>query len=89
MNRKQLSDTVAEKLGTTKTRGAEIVTSVLDTIADHLHEGEDVRLRGFGAFAITELKARKYYNPQTGDEIQAPDRKVVRLRPYSALDLED
>jgi len=50
-----------------------------------LARGEKVTLVGFGTFQIMERKARKGRNPQTGQTIQIPARKILKSRPGKAL----
>ena len=50
---------------------AEKVVSVfLDTVTNTLKAGNEVRLLGFGTFAVQESKAREGRNPATGATIQ-------------------
>jgi len=46
-----------------------------------LARGERVTLVGFGTFQVTKRKARRGRNPQTGQTIQIPARKVPRFKP--------
>jgi DNA-binding protein HU-beta len=44
-----------------------------------------VKLVGFGTFSVSNRKARMGRNPQTGEEIQIPARKVPVFRPGKEL----
>ncbi len=87
MNKKELIDKVAAKAGMTKKQAGEAVEAVLEAIVEALKSGEEVRLVGFGTFRVVEMKAREGRNPQTGEKIKIPARKVVKFRPGRALEL--
>jgi integration host factor subunit beta len=52
------------------------VNTVLDTITGALKNGQRVELRGFGAFAAKERKARVGRNPRTGASVDV-DQKLA------------
>lgn len=51
-----------------------------------LTRGEKVILVGFGTFQVIERKARKGRTAQTGQAIQIPDKKDLKLRPGKGLE---
>lgn len=55
------------------------------TITGTLSKGEKVTLVGFGTFQVMERKASRGRNPQTGEEIQIPAKKVPKFRPGKRL----
>ena len=57
MNKNELIAAVAEHTGTTKVASGEAVDAVFDAITKALKKGEEVRLVGFGTFAVTARKA--------------------------------
>ena len=52
---------------------------VLSSITEALGKGDAVSLVGFGTFKVTERKARKGRNPQTGEEIYIAASKVPKF----------
>ncbi|HID57119.1 TPA: HU family DNA-binding protein [Candidatus Poribacteria bacterium] len=76
---------VVEKAGLTKKQAAAAVDAVLDTIRESLASGEKVSLIGFGSFDVKERKAREGRNPQTGEKIQIPAKKVPVFKPGKQL----
>jgi len=80
MNRSDLFEVVHEKTGMTKKASEEAVSLILDTIKDSLDSGETVKISGFGVFEVRTKKARKGRNPQTGEEVIIPQRRVVSFR---------
>jgi len=85
MNRQELVTKITKDTGITKTCAAKVITSFLDGISRSLKKGSPVTFVGFGTFKTTQRKARTARNPQTGDTIKVPKRKIVRFTPGKAL----
>ena len=71
-----LTDGVTNYTGLTKTESREAVSAIISVITDSLARGERVTLVGFGTFQVGTRKARTGRNPQTGESIQIPAKKV-------------
>ena len=56
------------------------VDAFFDTMSDHLAQGGRIELRGFGAFALSNLHERRASNPNTGEAITASAKTVIRFR---------
>jgi len=76
MNKAELIDEVILYTGLTRTESGEAVNAIMLVITDSLARGEKVTLVGFGTFRVTERKARRGRNPQTGEAIQISAKKV-------------
>ena len=63
----------------------EVLDSILNTIAITLQTGEEVALHGFGKFVTVTAKARVGRNPQTGEKVAIPARRVVKFKPAKEL----
>lgn len=85
MNKAELINDVAERIGDSKQKGEEVVNAVFDAITAALKRGDEVRLPSFGVFAVSETKERKARNPQTNEEVIVPAGKRARFRPGKAL----
>lgn len=85
MNKNDLVASVADKTGLTKSQAAEALDAVLDTIASALKKGDDVKLLGFGNFAVAHRKATTARNPQTGATVNVPASKAPKFKPGKAL----
>ena len=85
MNKNDLVGVVAERAGLTKAQAGEAVDAVLDAVTSTLKSGDDVRLVGFGTFAVTRRKATKGRNPATGAEIDIPASNQAKFKPGKAL----
>ncbi|MBU0600106.1 HU family DNA-binding protein [bacterium] len=84
MTKVDLINAVAD-IGLTKKKAGEVVNCVLDTIKDSLSEGDKVQLIGFGSFEVKERPARRGRNPQNGEAIDIPAKKVPVFRAGEAL----
>ena len=76
MNKNDLVSAVADSSGLTKADAGRAVDAVFDSIASALKSGGDVRIVGFGTFAVKERAARVGRNPKTGEEIQIKAARV-------------
>jgi len=74
-----------ELMGVPKAEASRMLDLVLNSISTALAKGEDVTIKGFGTFKVVELAERTGRNPQTGEKIQIPAKKVVRFKAGSAL----
>lgn len=84
MNKADLINNVAQVVKTKK-MAQEAVETVLSTITKSLKKDESVTLVGFGTFKVSKRKARTGRNPQTGEAIKIPARKVPTFVPGKAL----
>jgi DNA-binding protein HU-beta len=84
MNKGELVNEVSQVLKTKKDAQA-AVDCVLASITKALEKGDSVSLIGFGTFKVTERKARKGRNPQTGEEISIEASNVPKFVAAKAL----
>jgi DNA-binding protein HU-beta len=80
MNKAELVDEVAGKVGLTKKETNNVVDVITSVIADSLERNEKVTLVGFGTFEVRRRKARTGVNPQTRERLDIPEKNVVRFR---------
>ncbi|MBI2039972.1 HU family DNA-binding protein [Candidatus Microgenomates bacterium] len=76
MTKKELVEKVAKKANLTKRAAADALDSTFNLIRDALTRGEKVVVTGFGTFLIRSRAARRGRNPQTGEPIQIPNKKI-------------
>ncbi|MDD2965343.1 MAG: HU family DNA-binding protein [Bacteroidales bacterium] len=88
MNKSDLMRAVAEATELTHVDSKEVIDVMLDAMKNALAAGEVVSLVGFGSFQVVTRSARKGRNPQTGQEISVPARKVVKFRPGADLKID-
>jgi DNA-binding protein HU-beta len=87
MNKAQLVDAMAAGTGLTKVDAKKALDAFISATTDALSSGDRVALVGFGTFSVSERGARTGRNPQTGEEIQIPAKKVVKFK--AGADLAD
>ena len=75
MNKNDLVAAVSTSTGLSKADATKAVDEVFDQITVALKKGDDVRLVGFGTFAVTKRAASQGRNPRTGEKIEIPASK--------------
>ena len=85
MNKDALIKEVASRLEVTQKEATPFVDEVFAVIIDTLAEGESVDLYGFGKFSVADRAARVAKNPQTGEDVPVPAKKVVKFKPLKGL----
>lgn len=85
MNRNDLALDIATRTNMSRTEATRAVDAVFTSIADALKKGEEVKIVGFGTFAVTERSASEGRNPKTGEPIQIPASRVPRFRAGKGL----
>lgn len=80
LNKTELINKVADVTQMTKKDAGQAVEAVFSAITEALSAGEKVQLIGFGNFEVHNRAARKGRNPQTGEEIEIPERKVPSFK---------
>ena len=85
MNKNDLVSSVSESAGLSKADAGKAVDAVFDSIKSALSGGTEVRLVGFGTFAVSKRAAREGRNPRTGETIKIPASKQVKFKPGKDL----
>ena len=76
MNKQDLIAAVADSSGLTKGDASKAVEAVFDSITGALKKGGEVRLVGFGTFAVSKRKASTGRNPRTGETVEVEEKWV-------------
>ncbi len=85
MNKGDMVDRIATDAGITKQQAQDALDSVIQTTSTELKNGNKVTLVGFGTFSVSKRSARKGRNPQSGAEINIPEKTVVKFKPGKDL----
>ena len=85
MNKNDLVTAVASSTGLSKSDATKAVDGVFDAITGELKSGGEVRLVGFGTFAVSERAASEGRNPRTGDKIAIPASKQPKFKAGKGL----
>ncbi|MFW5988118.1 MAG: HU family DNA-binding protein [bacterium] len=84
MTKTELIAAVSKKTDFLKKDVDQVVNTTIDTIIAYLGEEakkseekrDNIQIRGFGKFEVRDRNERKGRNPQTGEEVTIPERKV-------------
>jgi DNA-binding protein HU-beta len=85
VNKAELIDSIAARLGDNKKAASEAVEAVIDTITRTVAKGEKVAITGFGIFEKVERAARIARNPATGARVKVKKTSVPKFRPGTQL----
>ena len=85
MTKTELVGKMAKEAKVTKVAAGKALDSLIDGVKKALKKGDKVTLIGFGTFSVTQRKARKGRNPQTGAEIKIAARKAPKFSAGAAL----
>ncbi len=85
MTKQDLITKMANDANISKRAAEDALNAFMTAVKDGLRRGESVSLVGFGTFNVSERSARKGRNPQTGQEINIPARKVPTFKAGKGL----
>jgi DNA-binding protein HU-beta len=85
VNKNDLVAAVADNAGLTKADASKAVDGVFDAITDALKQGGEVRIVGFGTFAVASRKATTGRNPRTGETINIAASKQPKFKAGKGL----
>ncbi len=72
MNKSEVVEAVATKIGLSKKDSEAAIEALIDTITGALQSGDQVAFTGFGTFKVTARAARKGINPATREPLDIP-----------------
>jgi DNA-binding protein HU-beta len=81
VNKAELIDAVAARLGHSKRDVTAIVDAFIDDTKRAVAKGEKVAISGFGVFEAQARKARLGRNPRTGETVKIKATKLPKFRP--------
>lgn len=87
MNKKELTNAVADKMGLGKLESKRILDAIIEIITEEMKRNGRLLLIGFGTFSVKQKAARKGMNPSTFVPIEIPAKKVVYFKPSIYLNL--
>lgn len=79
MNKTELIDAVAGATGVSKKDVGAVIDGMFDQVCQAVSGGDKVTIPGMVAFDQVDRKARKGFNPQTGEPIQIPASKAIKI----------
>lgn len=85
MTKAELIGVMADGAGITKAAAADALDAYVAAITKELKKNGRLGLVGFGTFSVVKRKAREGRNPQTGNKIKIPAKKVVKFKAGKTL----
>ncbi len=85
MNKGQLVEAISRDAGITKTQAQSALDAFVKNVQGSLKGGDKVTIVGFGTFSASTRAARMGRNPQTGQPIHIPARRVAKFSAGKAL----
>ncbi len=79
MTKSELVRILAEDFELPRRQVNDLVEGLLDKITEVLKSGDKVALTPFGQFRIRDRAARMARNPQTGEPVHVPAKRVLRF----------
>jgi DNA-binding protein HU-beta len=85
MTKNQVVSYLAEQVGITKKQANAVLDELTGLAAKIIKKGDKLALPGFVTVKVQSRKARIGRNPQTGEPLKIPAKKVVKAVPAAAL----
>lgn len=85
MTKTQVVTYLAEKVGLTKKQANAVLDELAELAGKIIKKGDKLALPGFVTVKVQHRKARIGRNPQTGQPLKIPAKKVVKAVPAAAL----
>lgn len=87
MTKADLVELVAVQVRLTKKDTEVVIDTILESISRALASNDDgkVELRGFGSFRTRQRRARQGRNPQSGDAVHVPPKRIPFFKPGKEL----
>ena len=85
MTKANLVEDLLELGDLTRRDGEVIVDTIFDAVIGALKSGDKIEIRGFGSFRIRQRNPRIGRNPNTGEKVEVPAKKVPYFKPSKEL----
>lgn len=86
MNRQELIEALAAKLGLSKRMVTEVLEGFIAIVTEELAKGNNVTVTGFGTFRVSKRAAREGVSPRNPQQrIEIPALKVPAFRAGKTL----
>lgn len=85
MTKNSMIEKVAMAAGCTKSEAKIVIDAYENALIDEIRHSGSYRIPRFGTFKVNTRGARKCRNPRTGEEMIAPEKKVVKFSMASDL----
>ena len=76
MTKQELLKALSEKSSLPQTQVDAVLSALITVIAQHIKSGDELPISGLGKFATAQRAARVGRNPQTGEPLKIPAKRV-------------
>jgi DNA-binding protein HU-beta len=85
LNKMELVNAVADRAEVTRAVATSAIDATFDVISEAMYLGDEVNVKGFGAFSTIERAARTGRNPRTGEAMAIPATRVPQWRAHKSF----
>lgn len=85
MTKAEIVARINERTGIEKSYALTMVEAIMETIKEHLTNGENIYLRRFGTFGIVTRKEKLGRNIGKGTTVVIPEHKIPHFKPSKEL----
>ena len=85
MTKAELIKSVASQADLPRATAEDAANALFDAMVAALQRGNDVRITGFGTFAVVTRKARTGRNPKTGESVEIAAARKVKFKASDTL----
>ena len=85
LTKDKVIELVRAQTGFSATEARSAVEVLLEIMKSALERGEEVKISGFGKWAVRSKRSRPGRNPHTGERIEITARRVVTFQPSEKL----
>jgi DNA-binding protein HU-beta len=81
MNKAEFIKAAAAKAEVSAAAAAKVIDAALEAAVEAVKNGENVQLVGYANIIVSEKAAHTAKNPRTGEVVNVPAKKVVKIKP--------
>ena len=85
VTKQQLIEKISQQAGLRRSEAKKAVESTMQILSQAFAAGDNVYLRGFGTFAVRNVKERTARIIATGERISVPAHRTVVFKPSNEL----
>ena len=85
LTKEKIINSIYNQVGLSKNQSRVVVERLFEIVKNSLESGEDLLISGFGKFVVKEKSARRGRNPQTTEDLQLRERRVVVFKTSGVL----
>ena len=81
MNKAEFIKAAAAKAEVSVAAATKVIDAALEAAVEAVKNGENVQLVGYANIAVAQKAAHTAKNPRTGEVVNVPAKKVVKIKP--------